>query len=105
MAESPDLPTWSRELADAFGLEHDVDLTTVLDLARIAAHGVARPAAPVTTFIAGLAVARGIPLAVVLDEVERRTAALHPDAPAEAPPPPTPAARPAESGTDRGAAT
>lgn len=74
MTASPDLPTWSRELAAAFGLEHDVDLTAVLDLARIAAHGVARPAAPVTTFIAGLAVARGIPLSEVFDEVERRTA-------------------------------
>ncbi len=74
MSASPDLPVWSRELATAFELEHDIDITTVLDLARIAAHGVARPAAPVTTFIAGLAVARGIPLADVLDEVERRTA-------------------------------
>lgn len=72
MTASPDLPTWSRELAAAFGLEHEVDIAAVLDLARIAAHGVARPAAPITTFIAGLAVARGIPLAEVLAEVERR---------------------------------
>jgi hypothetical protein len=31
----------------------------VLDLARDAAHGVARPAAPVSAFIVGLAVGRG----------------------------------------------
>ncbi len=72
MTASPDLPTWSRELAAAFGVEHDVDIAAVLDLARIAAHGVARPAAPITTFVAGLAVARGIPLTEVLAEVERR---------------------------------
>lgn len=75
MTASPDLPAWSRDLATAFGLEHDIDIATVLDLARIAAHGVARPAAPITTFIAGLAVATGVPLADVLDEVERRTSA------------------------------
>jgi hypothetical protein len=38
-------------------------VATVLDLARDAAHGIARPAAPLTTFIAGMAVGRGQPLA------------------------------------------
>ncbi len=95
MTESPDLASWSHELAGAFGLEHEVDLTAVLDLARIAAHGVARPAAPVTTFIAGLAVARGIPLADVLEEVQRRTAPPRPDAAAERGP-----AGPAPQGPD-----
>ena len=33
-------------------------LTVVLDLARDAAHGVARPAAPLAAFVAGLAVGR-----------------------------------------------
>jgi hypothetical protein len=33
-------------------------VTIVLDLARDAAHGVARPAAPLATFVAGLAVGR-----------------------------------------------
>ena len=102
MTESPDLATWSRELVSAFDLQHDVDLATVLDLARVAAHGVARPAAPVTTFIAGLAVARGIPLADVLDEVERRTAALHPDASAEAAPPAPPLSQETAPGTEPG---
>ncbi|WP_031273339.1 DUF6457 domain-containing protein, partial [Curtobacterium sp. B8] len=32
-----------------------VDISTVLDLARDAAHGVARPAAPLTTFLVGYA--------------------------------------------------
>lgn len=73
MPESRDVESWSRELAGALGIEADVDVAAVLDLARIAAHAIARPAAPVTTFIAGYALARGIPLADVIAEVERRT--------------------------------
>jgi hypothetical protein len=42
------------------------DVAAVLDLARDAAHGIARPAAPVTTFIAGVAVGRGLPLSEVV---------------------------------------
>jgi hypothetical protein len=73
MPESRDVESWSRELANALGIDSDVDVAAVLDLARIAAHAIARPAAPVTTFIAGYALARGIPLADVIAEVERRT--------------------------------
>ena len=36
-----------------------VDTTLVLDLARDVAHGVARPAAPLTAYLLGLAVGRG----------------------------------------------
>lgn len=36
-----------------------VDTALLLDLARDAAHGVARPAAPLTTYLLGLAVGRG----------------------------------------------
>lgn len=36
----------------------DVDATALLDLARDVAHGVARPAAPLTTFLVGLAAGR-----------------------------------------------
>lgn len=51
-----DLDTWTRHLADALGLPAtDMEKTAVLDLARVAAHGVARPAAPLTTFLAGYA--------------------------------------------------
>ncbi|MCU1543095.1 MAG: hypothetical protein JWM50_960 [Microbacteriaceae bacterium] len=35
-----------------------LDVPAVLDLARVAAHGVLRPAAPLTTFLAGLAAGR-----------------------------------------------
>ncbi len=50
------LGAWIVELSTALRLDPDaVPLDLLLDLARDAAHGVARPAAPVTTFLVGLA--------------------------------------------------
>jgi hypothetical protein len=50
------LDAWVHELSTALGVEPDsTDVQLVLDLARDAAHGVARPAAPLTTFLVGLA--------------------------------------------------
>lgn len=46
-------------LATALGLPPgEVDITALLDLARDAAHGIARPSAPLTTFLVGLAAGR-----------------------------------------------
>lgn len=50
---------WVAAVSDALGLTDDVDVPLLLDVARDAAHSVARPAAPVTTYLLGLAVARG----------------------------------------------
>ena len=50
---------WVAAVRDALGVTDEVDVDLVLDLAREAAHAVARPAAPVTTYLLGLAVARG----------------------------------------------
>ncbi|MBT2502857.1 DUF6457 domain-containing protein, partial [Curtobacterium sp. ISL-83] len=51
------LAAWTTQLARALDLPADFELDTavVLDLARDAAHGVARPAAPLTTFLVGYA--------------------------------------------------
>jgi hypothetical protein len=50
------LGSWVTELAEALGIDPAVlDRDLVLDLARDAAHHVARPAAPLTTFLAGYA--------------------------------------------------
>lgn len=50
------LEEWCRLLLRAFELEDvQVDVNEVLSLAGIAAHSVVRPAAPLTTFIAGFA--------------------------------------------------
>ncbi len=51
------LPQWSTQLSEALGIDADVDIATVLDLARDAAHQVERPAAPLTTFLVGYAAA------------------------------------------------
>jgi hypothetical protein len=49
------LTTWNEQLCDAFGLDLDVEIDAVLELARDAAHGIERPAAPLTTFLVGYA--------------------------------------------------
>lgn len=59
-----DLQTWIAALETELGLDPGtVEMNAVLDLARDAAHAVARPAAPLTTYAvgyaAGLAAASG----------------------------------------------
>lgn len=64
-----DLDVWLAALSAEIGTEDFVfdnnAVHTVLDLARDAAHEVARPAAPLTTFLVGVAVGRGVPLGAV----------------------------------------
>lgn len=53
------LDAWVNELSTALGVDPaSADVSVILDLARDAAHGVARPAAPLTTFLVGLAAGR-----------------------------------------------
>jgi len=63
-----------QEWIDAVRLELDLDTTVdidaILDLARIAAHNVERPAAPVTTFLLGIAVAGGADAASAAKKIE-----------------------------------
>ncbi|MFI9580725.1 NTP transferase domain-containing protein [Streptomyces sp. NPDC052236] len=71
------LDEWITAVKDELGIELDVDIGVLLDLARDAAHGVARPAAPLTTFLVGYAAATaggGGPEAVA--EASRKAAAL-----------------------------
>jgi len=50
------LDEWVRDLSDALGVNAaGTDVPLLLDVARDAAHGIARPAAPLTTFLVGLA--------------------------------------------------
>jgi hypothetical protein len=51
------LQEWTHALAAELGVDVDVDIDLVLELARDAAHGVSRPAAPLTTFLVGYAAA------------------------------------------------
>ncbi|MET9952285.1 DUF6457 domain-containing protein [Streptomyces sp. NPDC006339] len=52
------LDEWITAVKDELGIDLDVDTALLLDLARDAAHGVARPAAPLTTFLVGYAAAK-----------------------------------------------
>jgi uncharacterized protein DUF6457 len=56
----PTLDEWTAQVCTELGLDPAlVDRDRVLDLARDVAHGVARPAAPLTAYLMGLAVGRG----------------------------------------------
>ncbi|WP_031509112.1 DUF6457 domain-containing protein [Streptomyces megasporus] len=52
------LNEWMTAVKAELGIDLDVDTALLLDLARDAAHGVTRPAAPLTTFLVGYAAAR-----------------------------------------------
>lgn len=50
------LQEWTNKLLAAFEIaDIEVDVHAVLNLAGVAAHSIVRPAAPLTTFVAGLA--------------------------------------------------
>jgi len=70
------LDEWITAVKDELGIDLDVDTGVLLDLARDAAHSVARPAAPLTTFLVGYAAAQagGGPEAVA--EASRKAVAL-----------------------------
>lgn len=52
------LDDWTESVRTALGLD-PLDSALVLDLARDVAHGVMRPAAPLTAYLFGVAVGRG----------------------------------------------
>jgi hypothetical protein len=60
------LEQWTAAVCAGLDLESldtgAADTKAVLDLARDVAHGVARPAAPLTAYLVGVAVGRGLPL-------------------------------------------
>jgi hypothetical protein len=58
---TPDsLTRWTVALAEELGVSATVDLQLILDVARDAAHAVDRPAAPVSTYLLGVAVAQAV---------------------------------------------
>jgi hypothetical protein len=57
------LEDWTAAVCVDLGLDRGVlDTRILLDVARDAAHEVARPAAPLTTYLVGVAVGQGTPL-------------------------------------------
>ncbi|WP_443080186.1 DUF6457 domain-containing protein [Streptomyces sp. P9-A2] len=70
------LDEWISAVKDELGIDLDVDTGVLLDLARDAAHGVARPAAPLTTFLVGYAAARAGGDREAVAEAARKAVAL-----------------------------
>ncbi|MFK0046982.1 NTP transferase domain-containing protein [Streptomyces sp. NPDC090741] len=74
------LDQWITAVKTELGIDVAVDTKILLDLARDAAHGVARPAAPLTTFLVGYAAARaeaaGGDPATAVAEASRKAADL-----------------------------
>jgi hypothetical protein len=57
--EGGGMQEWVDAVREALGVDVVLDIDAILDVARDAAHGVDRPAAPVTTYLLGAAVAGG----------------------------------------------
>ncbi len=76
------LEEWMEAVCRELDLEEAIEprhaREVVLDLARDVAHGVARPAAPVTAFLLGLAAGRSADAKGSLDELATRVRALVP---------------------------
>ncbi|GAA3735955.1 hypothetical protein HDA32_001293 [Spinactinospora alkalitolerans] len=56
------LTEWAQHVCAELELQDEIgkaDVDRILDLAKDAAHSVARPAAPLTTYLLGIAVGRG----------------------------------------------
>ncbi|WP_431959016.1 NTP transferase domain-containing protein [Actinacidiphila sp. bgisy160] len=70
------LDEWITAAKAELGIELDVDMRMLLDLARDAAHGVDRPAAPLTTFLVGYAAATAGGGEQAVAEAARRASAL-----------------------------
>ncbi|MET4158282.1 DUF6457 domain-containing protein [Agromyces sp. PvR057] len=67
-----EVDAWVAEVAAALGLDpSDVPVGDILDLTRRVAHGIARPAGPVTAFMIGLAVGRGTAPGTASEVAER----------------------------------
>jgi hypothetical protein len=70
------LERWIAQVAGELGLSaKTLDRDAVLDVARNTAHQVARPAAPLTTYLLGVAVGRGAHLQAAAETVNMLVAA------------------------------
>lgn len=71
------IETWWRDLCAALDVEDPgTDAAQVLDLAAVAAHGVVRPAAPMTTFLVGYAAGLAGGGAAAVEAASRRATEL-----------------------------
>lgn len=67
------LESWTEAVCAELGIDAgEVDRDLILDMTKDVAHGVARPAAPLTAFIAGLAIGRGADAGDVMARITAR---------------------------------
>ena len=67
--EGMDVQEWVDAVREALGVDVALDIDAILDVARDAAHNVDRPAAPVTTYLLGAAVAAGADPAAAASQI------------------------------------
>lgn len=80
-----DLHRWVARLVEEFDVDPDaVDVEAVLDVAREAANGVARPAVPLTAYLVGYAVGARTGDRATFEQVAARVTTLARDWPASA---------------------
>ncbi len=66
------LDEWTEAMCAELGLDPGaVNQKTVLNLARVGAHLVDRPAAPLTAYVLGVAVGGGAPLAETAEKIQQ----------------------------------
>lgn len=67
------LEAWTDAVCADLGIAPtEIDRDLILDLTKEVAHGVARPAAPLTAFVVGLAIGRGASAKETVDTVAAR---------------------------------
>ena len=68
------LADWIDAVAEELDVPADWDVDVVLDVAKDVAHGVQRPAAPLTAFMMGMAVAQGMSVEAAAERLQRLAA-------------------------------
>jgi hypothetical protein len=63
------MQTWIDVVCAELGITADVDVDAILAVARDAAHNVERPAAPVSTYLLGVAAAKGVDVAQAAERI------------------------------------
>ena len=68
------MQAWIDTVCAKLNLPSDVKTDLILDVARVAAHNVERPAAPVTTFLLGILVGRGMDVSEAAAKIQELAA-------------------------------
>ncbi|SFY49446.1 hypothetical protein STEPF1_02684 [Streptomyces sp. F-1] len=67
---------WIAAVKTELGVDLDVDIAGLLDMTKVVAQGVARPAAPLTSFLVGYAAAQAGGGTAAVAEANRKVAVL-----------------------------